>query len=311
MMSEEFMMAGDPESVRAVERWIRSDVLDALGDCIAVARRVQALDYTYWDGAARNAFNGRIMNTATGLNKAYELLGEVADLLSQTADSVGTINAAMSKSMDHVRKGGLKVEDGWIAEPNLEDYVYPGSENTRTGPGGESESARFEKMAEHYKSAEEFASKATRESESLINKYVETYGDKYDFLVFVGVKYVNDAAKEWSVRSGSRMGLTYRLTKVGGPLIQAAGAAWSLYAGTPPAKVFLSTSVGLVVGSLTYAIAAPVTVPAALAAISLATVLSTVVSKGAEAVYDMLDRNSPNNARNRLRGHIRELERGG
>lgn len=239
MMSEEFMMAGDPESVRAVERWIRSDVLDALGNCIAVARRAEALDYTYWDGGARSAFNGRIRGTAQGINTIYELLDGVATLLGETADSVGTVNSAMQKSMDHVKQGGLKVEDGWVVEPDLNDYVYPGSENTRTGPGGENEAGRFEKMAEHYKSAESFADKATREVEDTIKKYGTFYNNRFDSSIFTGVQYVNDSVKQWAVRSGSRVGLTLRLVKIGGPLIQVAGGIWSIYTGEPPVKVFL------------------------------------------------------------------------
>ncbi|HEY9474746.1 MAG TPA: hypothetical protein VIS06_12955 [Mycobacteriales bacterium] len=108
---------GDPESIRSVGRWLRSDLARSVDDRVTEVNHLRTASEAYWQADSGTAFRA---SATRGARNADELAHD-ADRVGQSfevyADDLHTALAGMGRARQIALDGGLVVTDTHILEP--------------------------------------------------------------------------------------------------------------------------------------------------------------------------------------------------
>ena len=108
---------GDPDSVRSVGRWLRSELARSIDDRATEVNHLRTASEAYWQADSGTAFRA---SATRGVRSADELARDanrVGQSLEVYADDLHTALAGMSRARQIAADGGLVVTDTHILEP--------------------------------------------------------------------------------------------------------------------------------------------------------------------------------------------------
>lgn len=116
-MTINIKIEGDPESIRAAGRWLRSNLSSGVHDCVTQIYQIRDNSEWTWHGEAGSEFRNKM---STGGRKADELAAD-ADRAGRSvevfADDLQTAQAGMARAREIASSAGLQINGDEIVEP--------------------------------------------------------------------------------------------------------------------------------------------------------------------------------------------------
>jgi hypothetical protein len=173
-------LGGDPESIRAVARWLREDVAGRLDASIDEIRRICDQSGRVWCDTAGLSFMSRLEDGGRATYRLLTRIERLASLLEECADG-------LQRAKDLVRQAGwaidahrLVVRDGWVFRPSPGD-----PENDPPHPSAQvSREAIWESRLEAYALVEKLMEQAAQIVLTLLRKLGKVGEDDWTDLAF-------------------------------------------------------------------------------------------------------------------------------
>ncbi|PRW65230.1 WXG100 family type VII secretion target [Actinopolyspora mortivallis] len=116
-MAIDTRIEGNPESIRAVARWLRSDLAGAVHDCASQTHRVRARSERAWTGTAGSAFRDTLARATPEADELSRDIEGVGRSFERYADDLYTAQQGMRRARDIALRAGLRMTDTTIFDP--------------------------------------------------------------------------------------------------------------------------------------------------------------------------------------------------
>ncbi|HEY8458722.1 MAG TPA: hypothetical protein VIL34_24250 [Actinopolymorphaceae bacterium] len=173
-------LTGDPESLRTLARWLRTDVAEDLAETAHLIRRIQDSSLDIWNDPPGMAFHLNLGGGIAAIRNLTSKVEALADQLDRTADDLAEAQRLMDRAIQVALDAHLRVEDGWVYAPSRNDVIRQGM------PAYDSASvdAIYQRRLSTYRQVVELVERAARLVLDRLGKLKVTLEVDWDSLYF-------------------------------------------------------------------------------------------------------------------------------